>query len=84
MQTPDTQPCAYYVTATDSGRYVRLLGPFFNDHAGALAMVDQVREVAIDLDPRAHWYAFGTARIPGDDSVPIRYGSLNRHFDLPH
>ena len=83
MQQPDTCPGAYYVTVIDGKRVGRLLGPFDNDHAGALAMVDAARTKAIELDPRAHWHAFGTCRVPNDDSVPIRAGLLNKYFGLP-
>lgn len=82
-QQPDSKPGAYYVTVVDGGRVARLAGPFMDDHAAALAMVDPVRRKAEELDPRAHWYAFGTCRMPSDDSVPIRAGSLNRYFGLP-
>ncbi len=82
-QQPDIKPGAYYVSVADGGRVARLLGPFENDHAAALAMVDKVRAKAEELDPRAAFYAFGTVRLPNDDSVPIRAGSLNRHFGMP-
>ena len=80
---PDSQPGAYYVTVINGPRVGRLAGPFINDHAAALAMVDQVRKVAEEVNPRACWYAFGTCRLPNDDSVPIRYGSLNKQMGLP-
>ena len=73
-QQPDPRPGAYYVTCIDGSRVGRLLGPFEDDHAAALAMVDKVREKAEEIDPRAHWYSFGTCRLPNDDSVPIRAG----------
>lgn len=81
-QQPDSKPGAYYVTVIDGKRVGRLLGPFIDDHAGALAMVDQVRAKAEDLDPRAAFYAFGTCRVPADDSVPIRAGLLNKFFGM--
>jgi len=83
MQTPDTKQGEYYVSVVDGKRTALLLGPFTNDHAKALSMVDAVRAKAEELDPRAIWYAFGTVRLPGDDSVPIRAGRLNAHFDMP-
>lgn len=82
-QQPDTKPGMYYVSVMDGARTGRLLGPFENDHAGALAMVDKVRDKAQELDPRAAFYAFGTIRLSGDDSVPIRAGLLNKYFGLP-
>lgn len=53
----------YYVTArNDDGRYVALLGPF-ETHAEALANVQRGTRLAYDSgDPRAPWYAYGTAR----------------------
>lgn len=83
MEKADTQPGEYYVTAIDGMRSVRLLGPFTNDHRAALNMVDAVRRKAEELDPRAHWYAFGTCRLPDDDTVPIRAGRFNADFGLP-
>jgi hypothetical protein len=75
MQTPDTKPGAYYVSAVDAGRTALLFGPFIDDHGGALAAVDRVRKVACDLDPRAQWYAFGTVRLYDRSTYPL--GSLN-------
>ena len=83
-QIADTKQGAYYVTVIDGGRVGRLLGPFYDDHAAALAMLDKVREKATEIDPRAHFYAFGTCRIPSDDSVPIRCGVLNKYFGMDH
>jgi hypothetical protein len=83
-QTPDTRPGAYFVTMEYDGRFYRLLGPFDNDHAAALAKVDAVRTKANELDPRAAFAGFGTCRLPNDDSVPIRYGSLNKLFNMEH
>ncbi len=67
MQNPDTKPGLYYVTAQDGGRTAFVAGPFRDDHARALALVDEARRVAERLDPRAVWYAFGTSRI--DDAA---------------
>lgn len=79
----DPRPGNYYVSVIDQGRRALLAGPW-PTHAEALAQVDAVRVKACELDPRGCWYAFGTARLPDDDSVPIRYGSLNKHLNLPH
>lgn len=78
MQQPDTKPGAYYVTVIDAGRVGRLLGPFFNDHAAALAMVEPVRAKANELDPKSWFYAFGTCRVDADGPAPA--GILNDHF----
>lgn len=83
IQAPDTQPGEYYVSCRNGSRYALLLGPFTNDHAGALAMVDKVTEKAHQLDGRAAFYSFGTCRLPADDTLPIRAGKLNEFFGLP-
>lgn len=71
-QAPDPRPGYYYVTVVrGSGDYRLLKGPFVNDHAGALAAVDAARFRAYDLDPRAGWYAYGTARLPIDGGPGI-------------
>jgi hypothetical protein len=82
MEQPDTKPGNYYVSVVDGDRYALLLGPF-SEHATALDAAPQVAEWAQERDGRAHFYAFGTCRRPDDDSVPIRYGSLNTAFGLP-
>ena len=76
MSGPDPRPGHYYVSVIDpeTGRRGLLAGPW-STHAESLAKVDDVRRIACDLDPRAHWYAFGTARYAPDlDPVP---GVLN-------
>jgi hypothetical protein len=82
-QAADTKPGNYYVSVVDSKRYNLLLGPFVDDHKAALDHVDAVRAKAEELDPRAVFYAYGTCRLPDDDSVPLRAGLLNRFFGLP-
>lgn len=78
-QAPDTKPGNYYVSVRkDSGDWRVLLGPFPNDHAAALAWVDKARNKAIELDPRAPWYSYGTVRLPVDAALPN--GALNRYF----
>lgn len=74
-QQPDTKPGAYYVTVIDGPKVGRLVGPFINDHAAALAMVGKARAIAEKMDPRACWYAFGTCRIDIDGAM--RPGVLN-------
>lgn len=66
-QAPDPRPGFYYVSVRrPNGDYRLLRGPFVNDHAAALAAVDPARYRAYDLDPRAAWYAYGTARTEQD------------------
>lgn len=81
-QTPDNRPGNYYVSVIDGPKYAKLLGPFAH-HETALDAVKDVRAFAIEHDGKAHFYAFGTCRLPDDDSVPIRAGSLNAYFGLP-
>jgi hypothetical protein len=82
QQQPDSKPGAYYVSAIDGPRKALILGPFIDDHAGALAMVEKAREKAEQLDNKAFWYAYGTCRVPTDGSVLLRAGVLNRYFDM--
>src|SRR5436305_14155355 len=56
-------PIGYYVTVRDAGRAGFLLGPY-RRHREALADVDRGAELARAADPRAAFYAFGTARAP--------------------
>lgn len=54
----------YYVTVWDSetDRRAALAGPFA-EHQAALDAVAYTRDEACKIDPRAHWYYFGTARV---------------------
>jgi len=67
----DTKPGNYYVTAVrDDGAVAWLAGPFKNDHAGALEAVARSKATAIEIDPRAFWYAYGTSRLDLDVPTP--------------
>lgn len=79
-QEPDTRPGAYYVSVIDGPRAALLVGPFINDHAAALSLVDAVRVKACDLDPRGVFYAYGTCRLPLEGEAAPRPGSLNAYF----
>ena len=79
-QEPDAKPGNYYVTCrNDAGKHAALLGPFKDDHAGALAMVGPARRKAEELDPWASFFAFGTCRTDYSFNKP---GRLNKYFDL--
>lgn len=67
-QQPDNQPGPYYVSVVDGSRHSLLSGPY-DTHQEALDMVSKADVIACLLDPRAHFYAFGTARIK-DGSSP--------------
>jgi hypothetical protein len=49
----------YYVTVVDGGKTRALSGPY-RTHAEAAAMVDEVKDLAVRLDPAAHFASFGT------------------------
>src|SRR3546814_7308723 len=49
-QTPDTKPGNYYVSIVRGKDHRLLAGPFVNNHAGALAMVDAARDLAHEID----------------------------------
>lgn len=78
MNEPDTRPGDYYVSAVDDRRAALLAGPFRNNHARALALVEEARRVAGELDPWSHFYAFGTCRLPCASSNPA--GTLNERL----
>jgi len=61
MIAPDPRPGYYYVSCEDGGRRALVAGPYV-DHETALADVDLVKAEAEQLDSRAIWYAWGTAR----------------------
>lgn len=74
VQLADTKTGNYYVTVADGERVSPIVGPFPNNHQAALDLVDQARMLAYDIDPRAAFYAFGTARYPVEYDTP---GMLN-------
>lgn len=80
MQAPDTKPGFYYVTARDGGRTALLVGPFEDDHAQALALVDAGRRAAEEVDSRAVFWWFGTCRSDTD----LGPGKLNAKLGLVH
>jgi acetyl-CoA acetyltransferase len=71
---------AYYVSVIDGPRKGLLVGPL-NTHDEALALVNAARDKANDLDPRAAFYAFGTASIDLDPGQTAPKGKLNQFFD---
>jgi hypothetical protein len=75
----DTKPGNYYVTVHDGKRFDFIAGPFRDNHQAALDLVARCQEIVVDLDPWAHFYAFGTARIDYDYDKP---GKINAHLGL--
>lgn len=55
----------FYASVRDGVRTGFLLGPY-DDHEEALGAVDKARTLAARVDDRAHFYAFGTARVEAD------------------
>lgn len=49
----------YYATAVDGPRVALLSGPY-PTHAEALAALPEAREKALRVDPKSHFYSFGT------------------------
>jgi hypothetical protein len=60
-QIADTRAGYYYVSVIDGSRKGLVSGPY-ETHGEALQAVERVRRAAEKVDPRAVWYAFGTAR----------------------
>lgn len=77
-ETPDPRPGDYFVSVVDGRRRALLAGPY-PTHADALGAVPEVREIAKRLDPRAFYYAFGTARLPEGSG---KVGRLNDLLNL--
>lgn len=79
----DHTPGHYYVSVMDHikrpSRTGLLAGPFVDDHAAALAMVDRARAAAYVRDKWAWFYAFGTVRMPKTFTRP---GLLNKELGL--
>lgn len=64
-QTPDPRPGFYYVSVIDGPRRALVAGPY-ETHAEALGAVPRMRDEGCKCDPRAWWYAWGTARCEED------------------
>ena len=66
----------YYVSVVRDHKFddARLLYGPFAAHAAALANVRIANNKACDVDPRAHWYSFGTVAMAADYTKP---GILN-------
>lgn len=75
---PSGEPGNYYVSVRDpdahDGLYWLLLGPFKDDHAAALARVDEARAycLANDGSGKAHFMAYGTCRMAHSYAEPGR------------
>lgn len=74
---PDSKLGNYYISVIDGPRYDFLLGPFRDNHAAALALVDIVKEYVIEnyRTQGAFWWGYGTCRV--DPEVYDKPGKLN-------
>lgn len=71
----DAPGSVYFVSCIDGPRRALIAGPY-PTHAQALQDVEDARKAAEEADPRAAFYAFGTARADGDPFAS-RPGVLN-------
>ena len=69
-------PC-YYVSAIDAGRVAIIAGPF-KTHQEAKDQVNAARRTADAIDPRAHFYAFGTCKMQNGHTE----GKLNTQMGI--
>ena len=61
----------FYVSVVDVTRYRMLVGPF-ERYDDALSAVDSTRQRAVDADPKAWFYSFGTCSVPkGTPTNPL-------------
>lgn len=72
---PDTRPGPYYVSAHYNGRSVLLAGPYLT-HFEALDALPAVEARAHKVDPRACWYAYGTARAVDGLELTTTFGRV--------
>jgi hypothetical protein len=63
----------FYVTARDAGRTSLVAGPY-DTHAEAIAKLPEAKATAIENEPRAHFYSFGTAAVPRSKARPSVFG----------
>lgn len=68
----------YYVTMRRDNRTAWLAGPFAT-HAAALAMVDNARSIACQIDPWSDFDAFGTSSLARGTGV---VGKINSQLGL--
>ena len=69
-------PC-FYVSVVNGKQWNALVGPF-RIHRQALDLVERTRQEAEKVDPYAHFYEFGTVKMPNG----FRTGLLNARLGL--
>ena len=70
-QEPDPRPGFYYVSCMRDDGAKRLVRGPWTSHVDALANVRKVQTEAENVDARAVWYAWGTARSETDAGLGI-------------
>lgn len=71
----------FYVTVRHGARSGALLGPY-GSHDEALANVDRAREYAEQVNDRAVWYAYGTAKVTAKPGRTLPVGTFNDTIGL--
>ena len=68
-----TEDRLFYVTcfADEARRRVRYLAGPFETHMEALDAKQFWNDLLCELDPRAHWYLYGTASVPRQNEQPV-------------
>jgi predicted acyl esterase len=59
----------FYVTVTDGAKTIALSGPY-PTHAEAVSMVDEIKEIALKVDPSAAFASFGTTAMSSSYTKP--------------
>lgn len=78
---PDPRPGYYYCTVMDGPNYALLAGPY-DSHQDALDNLPKAKQIAQQVDAKAVFYAFGTARIERNATVIRPAGVLNTEMGL--
>lgn len=69
-------PLGFYVSVYDNGRRGLLLGPY-PAKGEAESHVSEGRRLAVQVNDRAHWYAYGTACVQALPGQGLPAGRLN-------
>jgi len=67
----------FYVSIIDADRFNAVAGPF-KTHQEALDMVNPAIKAGGELDPRSHFYAWGTVKMVNGH----KEGMLNEHLNI--
>lgn len=72
-----TDKVCFYVSVVDGKRFAVVAGPF-RTHPEALSMVDSAIEAGHKVDPKSHFYAWGTVKMKNGH----REGKLNTQLGI--